>query len=414
MAQLKLIQRWQGRHHRKTGQDGLNGKPGEELGNASHWRLMLRELKRHKLARISLIVLAALYTVALFGAFIAPQGLESYNSEYMNSPPTKVRFVDEQGKFHWQPFVYGLKSERDPETLRKRFVEDTSEKYKIKLFSRGESYSFLGLFRTDIHLFGVEEPGRIFLFGTDGMGRDLFSRVVLGSQVSLTVPLVGVSISFILGLLIGGISGYAGGRVDAVIQRFIDIVRSFPTLPLWMALAAAIPPGVGVVEMFFYITIIMAFIEWTGLARVVRSKFIALRGEDYVAAAKIAGVSDIKIIFVHLIPGFISYLVVAATLAIPGMIIGETAMSFLGLGIRSPATSWGVLMQEAQQIENVALYPWKLIPMLFVIMTVLAFNFLGDGLRDAADPHSHSHRPASVKGKEKRRWFKRKHNNQAA
>ncbi|WP_080839411.1 ABC transporter permease [Cohnella massiliensis] len=377
-------------------------RPAKPERAASHWRLMYRELKRHRLARISLIVLAALYLMALLGNFIAPQGLESYSSEYMNSAPTKIRFVDAEGKFHLQPFVYGLKSERDPETLRKRFVEDPSQTYPIKLFVRGESYSFLGLFETNVHLFGVDEPGRLFLFGTDGMGRDLFSRVVLGSQVSLTVPLVGVAISFVLGLLIGGISGYAGGRTDAVIQRFIDIVRSFPTLPLWMALAAAIPPRVGVVEMFVYITIIMAFIEWTGLARVVRSKFIALRNEDYVTAAKIAGVGDLKIIFVHLVPGFISYLVVAATLAIPGMIIGETAMSFLGLGIRSPATSWGVLMQEAQQIENVALYPWKLIPVLFVIVTVLAFNFLGDGLRDAADPYSHE---SGRKAKEKR-WRK--------
>ncbi|MBW4841411.1 MAG: ABC transporter permease [Paenibacillaceae bacterium] len=375
--------------------------------SASHWRLMYRELKRHKLARISSVVLAMMYTIALFAPFIAPQGLENYSSEYMNSKPTVVRFVDAEGNFHLQPFVYGLKSERDPETLRKRFVEDPSKLFPIELFVRGEEYTFLGVFQTNVHLFGVDEPGRIFLFGTDGMGRDLFSRVVLGSQVSLTVPLIGVSISFVLGLLIGGISGYAGGRVDAVIQRFIDIVRSFPTLPLWMALAAAIPPRVGVVEMFFYITIIMAFIEWTGLARVVRSKFIALRAEDYVTAAKIAGVGDLKIIFVHLVPGFISYLVVAATLAIPGMIIGETAMSFLGLGIRSPATSWGVLMQEAQQIENVALYPWKLIPLIFVIIVVLAFNFFGDGLRDAADPYSHESGLKSANRKEKQRWFNR-------
>ncbi|WP_019639755.1 ABC transporter permease [Paenibacillus fonticola] len=399
VSQTKAIMR---RFIRARGKQGPN--PDQAV---SHWRLMCRELKRHKLARVSLIILAVLYLVALLGRFIAPQGLESYSSEYMNSAPSKVRFIDAEGKFHLQPFVYGLKSERDPETLRKRFVEDASQIYPIKLFARGESYSVFGLFDTDVHLFGVDEPGRLFLFGTDGMGRDLFSRVVLGSQVSLTVPLVGVSISFVLGLLIGGISGYAGGRVDAVIQRFIDIVRSFPTLPLWMALAAAIPPRVGVIEMFFYITIIMAFIEWTGLARVVRSKFIALRSEDYVTAAKIAGVSDMKIIFVHLVPGFISYLVVAATLAIPGMIIGETAMSFLGLGIRSPATSWGVLMQEAQQIENVALYPWKLIPLVFVIVTVLAFNFFGDGLRDAADPYSHENSLKTAGRKGKRKWTRR-------
>ena len=215
----------------------------------------------------------------------------------------------------------------------------------------------------------------------------MFSRILLGSQVSLSIPLVGVGISFILGLIIGGVSGYFGGWLDSVIQRIIEIIRSFPTLPLWMALSAAIPPRIPVVRMYFYIVIIFAFIGWTGLARVVRGKFISLKNEDYVVAAKIAGVSDAKIIAKHLVPGFISYLVVATTLAIPGMILAETAMSFLGLGIRSPATSWGVLLQEAQQIENVALYPWKFIPLGTVIITVLTFNFLGDGLRDAADPY---------------------------
>ncbi len=354
---------------------------------ASQWTLMGQKLKKHKLARISLIILFLLYIGALFGQFITPYGLQSYNSEYMNAPPTKIHFYDEQGNFHLNPFVYGLTSSRDPETLRKIIVEDTSVMYPIQLFTKGETYSFLGLFETDRHLFGVESPGQVFILGTDGTGRDLFSRIVLGSQISLSIPLIGVAISFVLGVVIGGISGYFGGVIDSVIQRIIEIMRSFPTLPLWMALSAAIPPRVPVVQMFLYITIIMAFIEWTGLARVVRSKFVSLKNEDYVMAAQIAGVSDWRIIMTHLVPGFISYLVVAATLAIPGMIIGETALSFLGLGIQAPATSWGVLLQEAQQIENVALYPWKLIPLGFVILTVLAFNFLGDGLRDAADPY---------------------------
>lgn len=354
---------------------------------ASQWRLMARKLSKHKLARISLIVLSLMYLMALFGDFLAPQGLDSYDSQYMNSKPTRLHWVDPEGKWHLRPFVYGAKSGRDPETLRKIFVEDKENMYPLRFFVEGRSYKFAGLIPSRVHLFGVDAPGRIFLFGTDGMGRDLFSRVVLGSQISLTIPLLGMAISFILGLLIGGISGYFGGWIDSLVQRLIEIIRSFPHLPLWMALSAAIPPRVPVVRMFLYITVIMAFIEWTGLARVVRSKFISLRNEDYVMAAKISGVSDARIIAVHLIPGFLGYLVVNMTLAIPSMIIGETAMSFLGLGIRSPAASWGVLLQEAQQVENVALYPWKLIPLGFVVLTVLAFNFLGDGLRDAADPY---------------------------
>ncbi|MFK7696323.1 ABC transporter permease [Paenibacillus sp. HJGM_3] len=362
-------------------------KPHLEEYYSSQWRLMVRKFKKHKLARVSLYFLVAIYAVALFAPFIAPQGLTSYDSQYINTAPMTLKWVDSEGKFHLRPFVYGLKSGRDPVTLRKIYVRDTEVKYPVKLFVEGESYKLFGLIPTNKHLFGVDNPGKVFLLGTDGMGRDLFSRIVLGSRISLSIPLVGVTISFLLGIVIGGISGYFGGLIDSTIQRLIEVIRSFPTLPLWMALSAAIPPRIPVVQMYFYITIILAFIDWTGLARVVRSKFISLKNEDYVMAAKISGVRSMKIIRVHLVPGFISYLVVAATLAIPSMILGETAMSFLGLGIRSPATSWGVLLQEAQQIENVALYPWKLIPLGTVILTVLAFNFIGDGLRDAADPY---------------------------
>jgi peptide/nickel transport system permease protein len=361
--------------------------PSKDVHYSSQWRLMYLRFKKHKLARISLFVLGFLYAVAIFAQFIAPYGLQSYDSKYVNAPPMTLRFVDADGKFHIKPFVYELKSTRDPDTMRKIFAPNKEQRYSLQFFAQGERYKFLGLIPTSTHLFGVEKPGRLFMLGTDGLGRDLFSRIVIGSQVSLSIPLVGVAISFILGLIIGGISGYFGGWLDSLIQRIIEIIRSFPTLPLWMALSAAIPPRIPVVTMYLYIVIIFAFIEWTGLARVVRGKFISLKNEDYVVAAKIAGVSDAKIILKHLLPGFISYLVVATTLAIPGMILGETAMSFLGLGIRAPATSWGVLLQEAQQIENVALYPWKLIPLGTVIITVLTFNFLGDGLRDAADPY---------------------------
>ncbi|MGO4545345.1 ABC transporter permease [Paenibacillus sp. 2TAB23] len=365
----------------------LRPKKNTDANYSSQWRLMYLRFKKHKLAQISLFILALLYTVALFAQFIAPYGLQSYDSKYVNVPPMGFKFIDADGKFHIKPFVYELKSTRDPETMRKIFVSDTEKRHSLQFFVKGEEYKFLGLFKTSTHLLGVKEPGRVFLLGTDGMGRDLFSRIILGSQISLSIPLVGVGISLVIGLIIGGISGYFGGWLDSIIQRVIEIIRSFPTLPLWMALSAAIPPRIPVVTMYLYIVIIFAFIGWTDLARVVRGKFISLKNEDYVIAAKIAGVGSTKIIVKHLLPGFISYLVVATTLAIPGMILAETAMSFLGLGIRSPATSWGVLLQEAQKIENVALYPWKLFPLGIVILTVLTYNFLGDGLRDAADPY---------------------------
>ncbi len=357
---------------------------------SSQWQLMGRKLVKHKLARCSIIILSILYTGVFFAPFIAPYSLFSYNPDTINCPPTTVHIWDrETGKITF-PFVYGLKTERDSETYRKLFVDDVTQKYPIRFFADGEPYKLLGLFQTKRHLFGIERGDTLaglFLFGTDAMGRDLFSRILLGSQVSLTIPFIATFINFVLGLSIGSISGYFGGIVDRIIQRLIEVIMSFPTIPLWMALAAAIPARVSVVMMYLLITIIISFITWTKLARTVRSKFISLRNNEYVLAAKVAGVTDFKIITRHLIPGFMSYLIVDLTLSIPGMILGETSMSFLGLGIRSPATSWGVLLQEAQNIQNVALYPWKLIPLLFVIIAVLAFNFLGDGIRDAADPY---------------------------
>ncbi|MCH4888592.1 ABC transporter permease [Acidaminobacter sp. JC074] len=359
---------------------------------ASQWQLMGRKLLKHKLAVMSMIVLAIMYLGVIFAGFIAPQGLEDFSATYSNAEPSKLHFVHE-GEFIG-PFVYGSKIAYD-EYEMKYFEEDTSKPYKIDFFVKGVEYKILGFIKSDVHLFGVDnsdleegqDPVALFLFGADQLGRDLFSRILLGSQVSLTVPLVGTMISFVLALVIGGISGYYGGKIDTVIQRIIEVLISFPTLPLWMALSAAIPAGLPISQVYFMITIIMSLVSWPWLARTVRSKFLSLKNDDYVLAATLFGVSDFKIIVRHLIPGFMSYLIVQLTLNIPTMILGETSMSFLGLGMRAPATSWGVLLQECQSIPNIANHPWKLIPVLFVIVTVLAFNFLGDGLRDSADPY---------------------------
>ncbi len=358
---------------------------------ASQWQLIGRKLLHHKLAIISFVILAVLYFGAIFAQFIAPKGLEDYSGKYSDAPPTAIHFYHE-GEFVG-PFVYAYNVEYDI-FENKIYTEDTSVPYKIRFFVHGTPYKMWGIFQTDLHLYGVDQgdrpankPVQALLFGADKLGRDLFSRVLLGSQVSLTVPLLGTFISFLLAVIIGGISGYYGGVADMVIQRVIEVISSFPTLPLWMALSAAIPPGVSVVQVFVLITVIMSLLSWPGLARTVRGKFLSLKKSDFVMAAKLAGVKDSQIIRKHLVPGFMSYLIVNLTLGIPNMILGETSMSFLGLGMRAPATSWGVLLQECQSIGNIANCPWKLIPLIFVGLSVLAFNFLGDGLRDAADPY---------------------------
>lgn len=369
---------------------------------ASQWQLMARKLGKHQLARISLAILGFLYLVALFGDFLAPYNLTEYDANSKDLPPTAIHFMYE-GKYigpyvfksEWGTLKMSVaemsKAKKEAEARGETFstrqiVTDETKPLKVQWFVHGSTYKILGLFESDLHLFGVE-GGKIFLFGSDSLGRDLFSRIILGSQVSLTIPFAGTLISFVLGLLIGSVSGYFGGTVDNVIQRIIEVLNSLPSLPLWMALSAAIPAGIPPVQMYLLITVILSLIGWTGLARVVRGKFMSLKNEDYVLAARLAGVSDMKIIMKHMVPGFMSYLIVNLTLGIPSMIIGETSMSFLGLGIQAPATSWGVLLKEAQNVTNIVSHPWCLIPLFFVVLTVLAFNFLGDGMRDAADPY---------------------------
>jgi peptide/nickel transport system permease protein len=359
----------------------------DEVYTASQWQLMWRKFRKHRLAVGAGVVVLALYFVGALCEFIAPCPLDYIDVANIYSPPQRVHFIGKDG-FHLWPFVYALKGTRDPVTLRKIYAEDTSQRYPILPFVRGKPYRFWGLFTTDVHLFGVRGGGTLFLLGTDYLGRDLLSRIIYGSRISLTIGLIGVSCSFIIGLIIGVISGYYAGWVDHLIQRGIEVICSFPTLPLWMALAAAVPSSWSPLRTYFGITIVLSFVGWTGLAREVRGKILSLREEDFATAALIAGASQRRIMFRHLLPSFMSHIIVSLTLSVPYMILGETALSFLGLGLRPPVTSWGVLLKEAQNVQALDLQPWLLAPVFFVIVTVLAFNFLGDGLRDAADPYA--------------------------
>jgi peptide/nickel transport system permease protein len=352
---------------------------------ASQWRMMWWRFKRHRLAVGCGVVLLALYLSILVSEILAPYDLHSRHTNFIYAPPQSIHLFHE-GRFQG-PFVYEYGFELDMETLRRVYTDNPDEIQKLRFFCSGESYEWLGLIPGSFHIVCPAEGGTLFLLGTDRLGRDVLSRIIYGARISLTVGLIGIAISFVIGLVLGGFAGYYGGWVDSIVQRLIEIIRSFPALPLWMALSAALPVTWSPIGVFLGITVILGLVDWTGLARAVRSKLLALREEDFAIAAVLMGARPARVIGRHLLPNFMSHLIASATLSIPSMILGETALSFLGLGLRPPVTSWGVLLTEAQNINAVALYPWLILPVVPVIIVVLAFNFLGDGLRDAADPY---------------------------
>lgn len=355
--------------------------------DAPNWVLIWRKFKTHRLGLVSGIFLLTAYLLLPFVGFFAPYTANERDEERLYAPPQAI-FWFHEGEFVG-PFVYPTTAEADLETFQWKFVPDTTRPMPLEFFCRAGSYRLAGLIETDLHLFCAPEGATIFLLGSDRLGRDVFSRILYGAQLSLTVGLIGIAVSFSLGILLGSIAGYFGGTTDWIINRVIEILRSLPELPLWLALSAAVPSNWGPVAVFFIISIILGILDWPGLARSVRAKFLALREEEYVRAAEMMGATSGRVIRKHLLPNFMSHLIASATLSIPAMILGETALSFLGLGLRAPAVSWGVMLNDAQNLASIEIYPWTAIPMIPIIIVVLAFNFLGDGLRDSLDPYEH-------------------------
>ena len=358
---------------------------------ASFWQLIWWRYRRHRVAVFSTFVVIIFYLIAAFSEFVAPYDPEAKFVKYKLHPPTPIHIVDAEGNLR-MPFIYQTIRERNPETFRNTYHEDTTIRHPIRLFPKGEEYELWGEVAVTTKLFGLDVPHEeqgFFLLGTDRLGRDMFSRVSYGARLSLSIGLIGVAISLVLGILLGGLSGYYGGTVDNIIQRIIEFLRSIPSIPLWMGLSAALPPEWPILYVYFSITVILSLISWTGMARVVRGKFLQLREEEFVMAARFSGSSELRIILRHMLPSFLSHIIASMTLAIPSMILAETALSFLGLGLREPAISWGVLLQEARNISAVAIAPWTMVaPTLMVVIAVTAFNFMGDGMRDAADPYA--------------------------
>jgi peptide/nickel transport system permease protein len=362
-----------------------------EVGQISQWALMQLRFQRNKLAMTGLIGLVIMYILVFLGGFVAPNEYTYQNTTYIFGPPSQFTFIGPDGRFSLQPYMYATTTKLNQTTFNFVPVVDKTKKLPVKFFFKGDPYTMLGFIHTDIHLFGVALPQRIYIAGADSIGRDMFARTLIGGQISMTVGLLGVIMSIVIGSILGTASGYFMGLADDVIQRIIEVIMSFPTIPLWAALAAALPPvseSFTALDRYFLITVVLSLVGWTGLARQLRAKVMAYRSADFCQAAIAAGASDSRIIFVHMLPNAASHIIVTAALAVPGMILGETALSFLGLGILPPMVSWGALLKDAQQVSVILQHPWIMMPGVAVVIAVLLFCFLGDGVRDAMDPYS--------------------------